>query len=349
MADQTIPDLPLISAVTDGVNFPNDDSLQSYRCTAAQLKAYILANQSVLLAMLKDDIFTGLTEVTPADDDYFPLVDTSDSNKTKKGLVGSFRKAVYRSVTTTDSVTATDETMKLSGASFTSTLPTAVGVAGKRYKYIHAGTSATQVYTIGTTSGQTIGGIAGGSYALYTNGEVLEIESDGANWVIVGRRTETAWINAGTITVHATTTNPTKGSTQTVDAVLWKRMGDSAHIRMYFRQTSASGSAAGSGDYKFLIPTSIGTIDTAKCQAYATVEGWGSYYANGFAVGRFDNGNGSVDLTGLVVVFDSSYVRCFSREVSANVGAVGSAGYGLTDANVFYSLDFIVPISGWQP
>lgn len=349
MANKTINDLTLIDAVTESINLPVDNGIVSYRATAAQLKSFILANQNILLAMLKDDIFTGLTEVTPADDDLFPLVDTSDSNKTKKGSVGSFRRAAYRSVTTTDSVGVSDETMKLSGASFTSTLPTAVGVAGKRYKFVHAGTTATQVYTLATTSGQTIGGIASGSYALYTNGEVLEIESDGANWIIVGRVTETKWISAGTITVHATTTNPTKGNTQTVDTVLWRRVGDSAQVRMYFRQTSATGSAAGSGDYKFLIPTSIGTIDTAKCSAYATVEGWGSYYANGFAVGRFDNGNGSVDLTGLVVVFDSSYVRCFSREVSANVGAVGSAGYGLTDANVFYSLDFTIPITGWQP
>jgi microcystin-dependent protein len=41
MADKTITDLTLIDAVTDDVNIPGDDSVQTYRLTAAQLKAYI--------------------------------------------------------------------------------------------------------------------------------------------------------------------------------------------------------------------------------------------------------------------------------------------------------------------
>ncbi len=185
MANKIITDLTLIGAVTDGISIPTDNGSQTYRLTALQMKNYILANEAVLLAALKNDIFTGLTAVAPAEDDYIVGIDSSDSNKTKKLLISLIKNATYRSVVTTDSVTLNDETMKLSGASFNSTLPTAVGIAGKRYKYIHAGTSLSQVYTLATTSGQTIGGVASGAYSLYTNGEVLEIESDGANWIII--------------------------------------------------------------------------------------------------------------------------------------------------------------------
>jgi hypothetical protein len=41
MANKKITDLQLISAVTDGLNFPGDDSIQSYRATALQLWNYI--------------------------------------------------------------------------------------------------------------------------------------------------------------------------------------------------------------------------------------------------------------------------------------------------------------------
>jgi hypothetical protein len=145
--------------------------------------------------------FSGFSSATPVAADSVIGIDVSDSNSNKKFAVSALRNAVYRAVTTTDSVGVDDETMKLSGASFTSTLPTAVGVAGKRYKFIHAGTSLTQVYTLATTSAQTIGGVASGAYALYTNGEILEIESDGANWIIVNHRAVTDWVDAGTISL----------------------------------------------------------------------------------------------------------------------------------------------------
>ena len=94
MAQKKITDLQLIDEVTSDISVPGDNGSQTYRFTAAQMKNFILANGNILLAMLDPDILHGLTEVTPADDDYFPLIDTSDANLTKKGLDGSFRKAV---------------------------------------------------------------------------------------------------------------------------------------------------------------------------------------------------------------------------------------------------------------
>lgn len=47
------------------------------------------ADLSVTAAKLNDQVFSGLTEVAPAVDDYVPIADTSDSGKKKKSLVSS--------------------------------------------------------------------------------------------------------------------------------------------------------------------------------------------------------------------------------------------------------------------
>jgi hypothetical protein len=91
-----------------------------------------------------------------------------------------------------------------SGASFAVTLPTAVGSSGKAIVIEHNGTSLTDVYTLNTTSSQTIGGVAGGSYALYTAGETITLVSDNANWQIQDHKTETTWTNSGATYITAT-------------------------------------------------------------------------------------------------------------------------------------------------
>lgn len=80
----------------------------------------------------------------------------------------------------------------LSGNSFTITLPTAASISGQGFIFKHSGTSLTQVYTFNTTIAQTIGGVASGSYALYTNGETLYLVSDGSNWLVQQHQTDTA-------------------------------------------------------------------------------------------------------------------------------------------------------------
>lgn len=107
------------------------------------------------------------------------------------------------SKTTTYSAVINDYILA-SSASFTITLPTAVGVSGQQIGIQHNGTSLTQLYTLNTTSAQTIGGIASGSYALYTNGEVLVVVSDGANWQIQSHKTTTGPISAGAIQISST-------------------------------------------------------------------------------------------------------------------------------------------------
>lgn len=351
MAQKKITELQLRDEVTSDLSIPSDDGIQSYRVTAAQMKSFILANQNILLAMLKDDIFHGLTGVSAADDDYFPLIDTSDSNKTKKALVSTFARNLYRAVSnpSDEAILSTDGTIKISGTTGAVVLPTAVGIAGKRYKFIHAGTSLTQVYTIKTTSSQTVGGIAGGSYALYTNNEVLEVESDGANWIILNHFAKTPWIDGGAIQIAATTTNPTKGNDPTVDKFWWRRDGTDLYGRLEFKNSTASGSAAGSGDYLFGAVPSGASIDTTKITAYSSVEGSGNF-DNRNAVGTGTLGRvGTASGYFWVTVYDATYVRFFAGDFSSNAGVVNSAYWNLNNSAQHYAAYFTVPISGWQP
>lgn len=84
MAQKTITQLQLRDNVSADLNLPSDDGIQSYRVTAAQIKDFVLANGNVLLAMLAQNIFNGLTGVTPAHDDNIVIADASDSGNTKK-------------------------------------------------------------------------------------------------------------------------------------------------------------------------------------------------------------------------------------------------------------------------
>lgn len=88
-----------------------------------------------------------------------------------------------RSVVATDTATNVDDSLILSGASFTETLFTAVGNTGKILEIVHAGTSISQVYTIDGNGAETIGGAA--TYIMRVNGQRVRIKSDGTNWNIL--------------------------------------------------------------------------------------------------------------------------------------------------------------------
>ncbi|HSX42833.1 MAG TPA: polysaccharide deacetylase family protein [Candidatus Saccharimonadales bacterium] len=82
-------------------------------------------------------------------------------------------------------VTAADSTIAANAVAgaFTVTLPTAVGIAG-RIHTIKRTNSGTNAITVGTTSGQTIDGAA--TYVLAAQYKYLVVQSDGANWMVIG-------------------------------------------------------------------------------------------------------------------------------------------------------------------
>ena len=86
----------------------------------------------------------------------------------------------YTSTTGTYTIGGDDYMIDCISGTFTVTLPTAVGIAGKIYVVKNSGAG---IITVDTTSSQTIDGIL--TRTLTTNG-VLYVQSTGSNWIIGG-------------------------------------------------------------------------------------------------------------------------------------------------------------------
>lgn len=84
----------------------------------------------------------------------------------------------YVAKTTTYSILSNDYYIDCTTGTFTATLPTAVGIAGKTYCVVNSGAG---VITIATTSSQTINGV---STDTLTAGIARNYTSNGANWFI---------------------------------------------------------------------------------------------------------------------------------------------------------------------
>lgn len=92
-------------------------------------------------------------------------------------LIGDPVTLPYVAKSGTYTLQASDAIMEATSGTFTTTLPTAVGVTGRLYVVKNSGAG---VVTVDTTSGQTIDGAASASVAA---GAVLRVASNGANWI----------------------------------------------------------------------------------------------------------------------------------------------------------------------
>lgn len=84
----------------------------------------------------------------------------------------------YVAKTGTYTITTTDNTIECTSGTFTTTLPTAVGVTGRYYIIKNTGGGT---ITVATTSSQTIDGAS--TLTILTN-KCYTVQSNGANWII---------------------------------------------------------------------------------------------------------------------------------------------------------------------
>lgn len=133
---------------------------------------------------------------------------------------GSFGIA-YVAKTGNYTLTISDQTVDNTTGSNTMTLPTAVGIAGRIYTIKNTGAGTV---TLATTSSQTIDGAAPGTVAA---GSVINLESNGANWIKLdpagGGSSITVSDNSLLLTSTVLTTNKvpqalTDGATITMNA-----------------------------------------------------------------------------------------------------------------------------------
>jgi hypothetical protein len=110
---------------------------------------------------------------------YTALVDIHNALDTLLTAIG------YRihTVTSAYTIVDTDGTVLVDASSgaVTATLPSAVGIQGK--KFIVKCVDATNIATLDGDGSETIDGAANITLALW---EVVTVQSDGANWLIVG-------------------------------------------------------------------------------------------------------------------------------------------------------------------
>ncbi len=257
------------------------------------------------------------------------------------------KSQAFSAVTCAYTTTAIDQNISISGTSGTVTIHTAVGNKGQVLTLIHAGTSLTQIYTLNSTGGQSIGGLISGAYALATNGETIQLISDNSAWIQLDHLASTGETSAGTIGITGTSVNPTKGTTTTVDRVIWSRRGKFA--RIYYEYSQSNTGTAGTGDYLFALPANI-TADTTLLTLSTTTASLSArqFPTQGVFVSNAAGGGGQAQLW--PAMYDSTHFRLVGAiGTTLVVFASGTTNGNLSVANLSIGGWIEIPISGWQP
>lgn len=137
-----------------------------------------------------DDSGTGLTGTIINNAQLQIIYDNVDllmagSSPTTLEVGGGFKadQGILRSVvskTANYTILSTDGLVICTSGSFTVTLPTAVGIAGRAFTVKNTGSGT---ITMASTSSQTIDTASAGSTLILQN-DSYTFESDGANWVV---------------------------------------------------------------------------------------------------------------------------------------------------------------------
>lgn len=151
--------------------------------------------------------------------------------------------------------TITDNYIKLTatGGAFTITLHTPT-YNQKMVLQRTDNTPANAITITGTIDGES-------DWLLYTK-ETVELlySTTDSEWKALAHNTRNAQVSAGTITITAVTTNPTKGAI-VKDEVVWNR--DGQHAIITYKLAFSGTGAAGSGDYLYALPTGL-VADTTE-------------------------------------------------------------------------------------
>lgn len=291
---------------------------------SSSVQTQLDAKQARSTLTTKGDIYvaTGAGAVTNLPVGIDGTVITADSSEAS-GLNYSSPASTLaiRSVTTTDTPSTTDDcTLVCSGSSFTLTLPTPA--SGKVYKLIHAG-SFGELYTLNTTAGATIGGIASGAYILSTPGETLEVQFNGTNYIILNHVAKTA------PTSYATPTTQGLGTLGTSSFIWWR---DGAHLEVSIRLTAGTVAAS---EMRVGLPSGLTSADstvipTRRLCGYGTIDA--------AAVASYT-----------VLIEASSTFFCFSKQSTSHAGLTKNTGSNVLATGDVFTFFAKIPIAGWQP
>lgn len=144
----------------------------------------------------------------------------------------------------------------------------------------------------------------------------------------------TAW-QSYSLSISATTTNPTKASSPTKDSATWRRVGDTMEINYIYTESSNSGATAGNGTYLFSLPSGY-SIDTGKV-----------YTSSDSTIHSVVGVASNQGYLGYVSAYDSTHLAMYFTD-GVTTGVIGSSSYPMTLSNTNYAFFAKVPISGWS-
>ena len=269
---------------------------------------------------------------------------------------GSLAAGTVASYSSTDTLASPVGLALLSGASFIFSLPPVANHVNREAMIWHQGTSLTQVYTIKGNGSENIIAIDGtaNTYLLYTAGERVRLKSDGTSWYVVSHEAQTEWANVGAMIITGTSANPTKPSSPDVDKLYWRRQGNTAFIRYILQISSAAGSAAGTGNYVFTLPTNI-LFDTTIMTPYSSAL---TAATRSEASESYVSGNGLVTLDSVSALNTKFYAHSTSEfkvmgtlttdAAGADLLIVGSTAYPLTNAEMAYEFHLDFRAANWR-
>lgn len=227
-------------------------------------------------------------------------------------------------------------------SSLTRTIATDVSMAANTRYQVYAAVSGGVVVLRISANENSVGPSGFTAWKLvgsfYSNGG-----STFGAFVSINTTPNTGWINNGVVNITSIGGGAGGGSTA-VNTTWIRRVGDSAQIRLDYRQTS--GGSLGTGDYLFALPAGL-SMDVNKVNVYATAEGLGGFLTNGIL------GSGLVSNAGnsgvcIVVPYDSTNVRLAGDDSANSQFYIGQSAYGLNAATLNYAAEFTVPIVGWS-
>ncbi len=262
----------------------------------------------------------------------FPRINTGDKDLR---LIQDNISAAFRALQTQSSnvrvlnsggnILSSDSVLLITGNSFSIGLPDVQDSAGRVLTFKHIGTSLTQIYTIVSSGGL----IAGSStFPLYTNGEILSIVSDGANWYSVSRSTATGWIDY-------TPTFSGFGTVSTLRYARWCRVADSIEIQARWVNGTVDGNAAAMS-----LPTGVtADVPTTADNMVGTM---GTQAATGNAIAGWALIGGSGSLTRVEM-------SAYAHNASPSLALSFQDGNDIVVTGAQMALNFKVKVLGWKP
>ena len=152
-----------------------------------------------------------------------------------------------------------------------------------------------------------------------------------------------AWTNAGAITLSATTTGPTKGTT-TSDNISYRQLGAKEwEVIITYIQTATTGGASGTGDYLITLPNGLSFDTTLPSQQIITTNVGTNTYA--LMIYIIPSGSGLITnstIGGQVypLVYSATKFRVLTTTYGNAIQCWGSGYYSVGDDNPKIQLTF---------